>query len=164
MKTRLTLAGLVLSSLFLAGRAPAAETIKGQVLGGGAPIANSRVTLYAATAREPKQLAQTRTNHEGQFELRVTGAPADSSLYIVVFGGKQKARGGGDNPAIGLLAVLGSKPPTHVVISEMTPSRQFGRTLNFWLARLSEVRRSVSASQSAMCPISLISQPADGAK
>src|SRR5215467_1207625 len=33
---------------------------------------------------------------------------------------KGSVRGGGDNPAIALLAVLGSKPPTHVVINEMT--------------------------------------------
>ena len=75
--------------------------------------------LITATAGEPKQLAQAKTENEGRFELRVTGAP-DSSLYIVAFGGEPTVRGGGDNPAIGLLVVLGSKPPTHVVINEMT--------------------------------------------
>jgi len=94
--------------------------IQGQVLGGGAPIANSKVTLYAATAGEPKQLAQTKTDSEGRFEVRATGAPADSSLYLLAFGGEPKVRGGGDNPAIALLAVLGSKPPAYVVINEMT--------------------------------------------
>ena len=79
----LTLAALALSSLFLPGRALAAESIKGQVLGGGEPISNSKVTLYAATAGEPKQLAQTKTDNQGQFEARVTGAPADSSLYLL---------------------------------------------------------------------------------
>ena len=120
VRRRLALAGLALSSLFLVGRASADETIKGQVLGGGAPIANSKVTLYAATAGEPKQLAQTKTDNEGRFEVRATGAPADSSLYLLAFGGEPKVRGGGDNPAIALLAVLGSKPPAHVVINEMT--------------------------------------------
>ena len=94
--------------------------IQGQVLGGGAPIANSNVTLYAATAVEPKQLAQAKTDNEGRFEVPATGAPADSSLYLLAFGGEPKVRGGGDNPAIALLAVLGSKPPAHVVINEMT--------------------------------------------
>jgi hypothetical protein len=51
---RLAVAGLALSSLLLVGRASADEIIKGQVLGAGAPIANSKVTLYAATAVEPK--------------------------------------------------------------------------------------------------------------
>jgi hypothetical protein len=118
--TNLTLAALAISSLILGGRALAAESIKGQVLGGGAPIANSKVTLYAATAGEPKQLAQTKTDNQGQFEVRVAGASPDSSLYLLAFGGEPKARGGGDNPAIALLAVLGSKPPAHVVINEMT--------------------------------------------
>src|SRR5499427_10349642 len=118
--TNLTLAALALSTLFLAGRASADETIKGQVLGGGAPISNSKVTLYAATAGEPRQLAQTKTDNQGQFEVRVTGAPRDSILYLLAFGGEPKVRGGGDNPAIALLAVLGSKPPAHVVINEMT--------------------------------------------
>src|SRR5215469_6609343 len=116
----LTLAGLVLSSLFLALRALADETIQGQVLGGGAPIANSKVTLYAATTGEPKQLAHTKTDNQGRFEVRVTERPADSSLYLLAFGGEPKVRGGGDNPAIALLTVLGNKPPANVVINEMT--------------------------------------------
>src|SRR5215813_4079333 len=117
---KLTLAGLALSSLLLARRALANETIKGQVLGGGAPIVHSKVTLYAATAGEPKQLAQAKTDNQGQFEVRVTRAPVGSSLYLLAFGGEPKVRGGGDNPAIALLAVLGSKPPAHAVINEMT--------------------------------------------
>src|SRR5215831_5069101 len=117
---KLIMAGLALSSVFLVGRALADENIKGKVLGGGAPIGNSKVTLYAATAGEPKQLAQTKTDNQGQFEVRVTRVPAGSSLYLFAFGGEPKVRGGGNNPAIALLAVLGGKPPTHVVINEMT--------------------------------------------
>src|SRR5215469_12075871 len=116
----LKLVGLITTSLLLVGQAVAQQNIEGQVLGGGAPIANSNVTLYAATAVEPKQLAQAKTDNEGRFEVPATGAPADSSLYLLAFGGEPKVRGGGDNPAIALLAVLGSKPPAHVVINEMT--------------------------------------------
>jgi DNA-binding beta-propeller fold protein YncE len=116
----MTLGGLTTTSLFLVGQAVAQQSIKGQVLGGGAPITDSRVTLYAATASEPKQLAQTKTDKQGQFEVRLTGAPVDSSLYLVAFGGEPKLTGGGDNPAIALLAVLGSKPPARVVLNEMT--------------------------------------------
>jgi hypothetical protein len=115
-----TLASLTTTSLFLIGQAVAQQDIKGQVLGGGAPIAGSKVTLYAATAGEPKQLARTKTDQQGQFEVRVTGAPADSSLYLLAFGGEPKLSGEGDNPAIALLAVLGNKPPAHVVLNEMT--------------------------------------------
>src|SRR5215469_4415457 len=99
----LVLAGLALSSLLLVVRASADETIGGQVLGGGAPIFNSKVTLYAATAGEPEQLAQTNTDNEGRFEVRATRTPADSSLYLLAFGGEPRIRGGGDNPAIALL-------------------------------------------------------------
>src|SRR5215472_15706598 len=119
VRRRLALAGLALSSLLLVGRASADETIKGQVLGGGAPIANSKVTLYAATAGEPKQLAQAKTDNEGRFEIRATRLTA-ASLYLLAFGGEPKVRGSGNNPAIALLAVLGSKAPAHVVINEMT--------------------------------------------
>ena len=49
-KRRLALAAPVLSSLFLAGQALAADSIRGQVLGGGAPIAKSTVPLWAASA------------------------------------------------------------------------------------------------------------------
>ena len=56
---KLTLATLIfLSSLFLAGQAFAADSIKGQVLGGNAPIAKSTVTLWEAGADAAKQLAQ----------------------------------------------------------------------------------------------------------
>src|SRR5215472_4438600 len=104
MKLQLLLALSVWSGLW-AGRAFADETIKGQVLGGGSPIANSTVTLYAASAAEPKPLAQTKTDDDGRFEVRSSGALAESSLYLLALGGEPKARGGGDNPAIALLTV-----------------------------------------------------------
>ena len=56
-------------------------------MGGGAPIAMSTVTLFAATADAPKQLAQTKTDNDGRFEVSTAGAPADSSLYLVAGGG-----------------------------------------------------------------------------
>ena len=51
---------IVISNLFFATRIFAAD-IKGQVLGGGAPIAQSTVTLMQASAGAPRQLAQTKT-------------------------------------------------------------------------------------------------------
>jgi hypothetical protein len=42
-------------------------------------------------------------------------------LYLIAKGGEPTInKGVGDNPAIGLLAALGSKPPTKIVINEMT--------------------------------------------
>jgi streptogramin lyase len=116
---KLTLATLALSSLSLAGQASAAD-IKGQVMGGGAPIAQSTVILMQASAGEPKQLAQTKTDGNGNFAVHGTGAPG-SSLYLVASGGVPAAnKAAGNNPAILLLTVVGSKPPAHVVINEMT--------------------------------------------
>jgi hypothetical protein len=118
---KLPLAALAVSSLFLAGRTLAADTIKGQVLGGGAPIAQSTVTLWEASTDAPKKLTETKTSDDGRFEVRSTGVRADSSLYLLASGGVPKANpGSGNNPAILLLTVVGSKPPDHVVINEMT--------------------------------------------
>jgi hypothetical protein len=115
---------LALVSLLLSGGpASAAGGITGQVLGAGAPIANSTVTLWAATAGDPKQLAQTKTGVDGRFSL---AAPAptgsDASLYLVAKGGEPSAnKASGDNPAIALLAVVGTtNPPPTVAINEFT--------------------------------------------
>src|SRR5215470_423805 len=97
----------------------AAASIGGRVTGAGAPIAGSTVTLWAASAGEPKQLAQARTDADGRFTLSAAGG--DASVYLVAKGGQPATdKASGDNPAIGLLAVLGNKPPATVVINEMT--------------------------------------------
>ncbi len=113
---------LVISGILAAGPAAAAESLNGQVLGGGAPIANSTVTLWAASAGEPKQLTQARTGADGRFAMTVPDSrSADAVLYLVAKGGQPTAnKASGDNPAIVLMTVLGSKPPANVVINEMT--------------------------------------------
>src|SRR5271166_6466844 len=118
---KLTLGALAVSGLLLAAQALAAEGIKGQVLGGGAPVAKSTVTLWEASAAAPKQLGQTKTNDDGRFEVRAKGASKDSILYLVANGGVPKAsKAGSDNPVIALLAVVGSNPPASVTINELT--------------------------------------------
>ncbi len=116
---KLVLGTLLVASVSLAGLASAADSIQGQVLGGGAPIANSTVTLWAEGAGAPKQLAQARTGSDGRFEVRVS-ASQDVILYLVATGGEPTANRGGDNPAIALMTVVGSRPPASVVINEMT--------------------------------------------
>ncbi|MGO9265422.1 MAG: hypothetical protein ACLQBA_11180 [Candidatus Binataceae bacterium] len=116
---RLYIVALVVSAISLAGVA-SADAIEGQVLGGGAPIAKSTVTLWEASSDAPKQLAQTQTGDEGHFKLTAEGSP-DGILYLVATGGVPNAnKAGGDNPAIALLAVLGSKSPAKVTINEFT--------------------------------------------
>jgi hypothetical protein len=112
---------LSISTVLLAGSAFAADHISGQVLGGGAPIAKSTVTLWEASSNAPKKLAETKTNDDGKFEIRHAEATGEDILYLVAIGGEPKAnKGSGDNGAIGLLTVLGNKPPERVVINEYT--------------------------------------------
>jgi len=96
--------------------------MEGQVQAGGAPLANSIVTLWAASAGEPRQLAQTQAGSDGRFELGTHETPsADVSLYLIARGGVATVNtGSSDNPAIALLTVLGNTPPDKVVINEMT--------------------------------------------
>jgi hypothetical protein len=104
------------------GSANAAVRIEGQVQTGGGPVANSTVTLWAATAAQPKQLAQTRTSDGGRFELSTQETlGADVSLYVVAKGGEIAVnKAGGDNPAFELLSVLGNTPPSNLVVNELT--------------------------------------------
>ena len=114
-------AALATCALFSWACTPAAADVRieGQVQAGGAPLANSTVTLWAASAGEPRQLAQVKSGNDGRFQLLSQETPGtDVSLYLVAKGGQ--AKGDGDNSAIALLTVLGNTPPAKVVINEMT--------------------------------------------
>src|SRR5271167_3104328 len=106
---KLVLGTLLAASVLLAGRASAADSIKGQVLGGGAPIVNSTVTLWAESADAPRQLAQTKSGNDGRFEIPLS-ASQGVILYLVATGGEPTANRGGDNSAIALMTVVGAKP------------------------------------------------------
>jgi len=118
---RLIAATIAASSLLTVAPAFAAN-LDGAVLGAGKPVAKSTVTLWAASAAAPKQLAQTQTDADGRFTVALPAtADAGASLYLVAKGGQPAAgKGAGDNPAIALLAVLGNAPPNKVVINEFT--------------------------------------------
>ena len=100
---------LTVGWLGLCGPAVAAVRIGGQVQVAGGPVANSTVTLWAASVGEPKQLDQTKTGADGRFDLRTAETPGkDIVLYVVAEGGVATVEeGGGDNPAIALLTMLG---------------------------------------------------------
>ena len=116
-----TVVVLVAMVLFASAQMVADDTIRGQVLGGGKPIAQSTVTLWEASADTPKQLSQTKTNDDGRFELRGRARGSDTIRYLVAAGGTAKAKQrSGDNPNIVLLSVLGNKPPAEVVVNELT--------------------------------------------
>lgn len=114
---------VVVASVLLSARpAHAAGDVTGLVLGGGAPIANSSVTLWRTGTGNPQQLGQARTGADGSFSLAPPpAATGDSILYLVAKGGEPKAGATkGDHPAIALLAVVGPTSPDRVVINELT--------------------------------------------
>jgi hypothetical protein len=100
----------------------AADLIQGRVEGGGGPIAKATVTLWAAGPNAPQKLAETQTKGDGRFALSSGGGKAaDGVLCLISKGGEPKAGGGkGPNPAIVLMATLGSTPPKRVTINELT--------------------------------------------
>ncbi len=97
----------------------AAGSFDGQILGAGAPIAQSTVTLYAATSGSPQQVAQAQTGDDGTFAMSFGGGTG--VLYLVATGGEPKAaKNSANNPAIALVSVIGAQPPPHVVVNENT--------------------------------------------
>ena len=114
----ITLTGSILC--WVAG-AVTAYALEGKVLGGGQPITNSTVTLWAASEGAPQQLGQARTGADGGFTLNSTGRAGGASLYLIAKGGQPQANAqGGDNPAIALMTVIGGNAPATVTINEMT--------------------------------------------
>ncbi len=108
--------------LGLGSGAATADSLDGRVLGGGQPVGGSTVTLWAAGSGAPQQIAQARTDADGHFTFNSVASPAsDASLYLVAKGGHSAAdKTSGDNPALALITVVGSKPPAQVTINEMT--------------------------------------------
>ncbi|EXI74740.1 MAG: Streptogramin lyase [Candidatus Accumulibacter sp. SK-11] len=119
--SHLLILSLAATGLLTAMPTLSAPILDGQVLGGGAPIANSTVTLWAAGDRAPKLLGQARSGADGRFTIPAHATVAGSSLYLVAQGGEPTAnKSVGNNTAIALMAVLGNKPPARVTINEMT--------------------------------------------
>jgi hypothetical protein len=115
---------LAAASIISSATSPAAAAvhIDGQVQSGGGAVANSTVTLWAASAGEPRQLAQAKTGDDGGFAFNADATPGPSmSLYLVAKGGVPSVnKGAGDNPALAFLAVLGGSAPANVTVNEMT--------------------------------------------
>jgi hypothetical protein len=113
---------IALASLLLATSATAAERLSGVVLVGGAPVAGSTVTLWAASSSAPKQLAQARTDSAGRFAVDAPGAKSkDGVFYLVAKGGAAKvASGKGPTDSVVLMTLLGSPVPKKVTVNELT--------------------------------------------
>jgi streptogramin lyase len=90
------------------------------VMGAGAPIAGSAVTLWEAGGGAPRKRAAVKTNDRGEFQVPLAGAHP-GSLYLTAAGGEPRAaKASGDNSAITLMTVLGDRPPARVTIDELT--------------------------------------------
>jgi len=114
---------VLLSTVALASvSAAAADRLQGRVQGGGVPIAEAKVTLWEARPSAPQKLAETQTREDGGFDLTIAGGKdGNGALYLTAEGGEAKTGAGtGANPAIGLMATLGSVPPQRVTINELT--------------------------------------------
>jgi DNA-binding beta-propeller fold protein YncE len=113
---------LFLIVAFLLVSAYGAEGIKGQVQGAGGPIASSSVSLWEAGPGSPQKLAETMTDADGGFDLMLVGKKdSDGVLYLIAKGGTAKlGAGDGPNPAITLMATLGTAAPRRVTINELT--------------------------------------------
>jgi hypothetical protein len=92
--------------------AAAAVRIEGQVEAGNGPVAQSTVTLWAASANAPVRLAQAKTGADGRYAISVQTVPGGAViLYLVATGGVPTVnKAGKNNPAIALMAVLGGTP------------------------------------------------------
>lgn len=115
---------LVLAALAVLVTTPmfAADNISGKVEGGGGPIAKAAVSLWVAGPGAPQKLAETQTRADGSFDLERAGGNGRAGvLYLIARGGVPRAGGDqGPNPAITLMATLGTTPPEKVTINEFT--------------------------------------------
>ncbi len=114
----LALSGAITASVVSAS----AQSMRGQVLGAGAPIADATVTLWAASTGAPAQLAQTRTGADGRFALDAPGERAKgATLYLIAKGGTPKAAANkGADDGVALMALLGASLPETVTVNELT--------------------------------------------
>jgi streptogramin lyase len=97
------------------------DRLTGVVLGAGAPIAGSAVTVWEASEGAPRKVAEAKTNERGEFQVPATSVHSGNSLYLTAVGGQPKAaKQGGDNSAVALMTVLGDRPPSRVALNELT--------------------------------------------
>jgi len=113
---------LLFTITLMAVPASATTHIKGRVEVNGGPIAGADISLWVATSAAPQRLAETKSIGNGNFELMVAGETHNAGvLYLIAEGGVAKAGTGTQpNPAISLMATLGTAPLGRVTINELT--------------------------------------------
>jgi hypothetical protein len=119
----LTVTALIAAVMLAAVTAMAQPyNIGGKVEGGGGPIAKAIVTLWEAGPGVPQKVAEMQTRDDGSFDLESAVRKDDAGvLYLIAKGGEPKVGGDkGPNPAITLMATLGTTSPKRVTINELT--------------------------------------------
>jgi streptogramin lyase len=109
--------GLFVTAGLLSSAPALGAEIQGEVLSATGPITGSTVTVWAAGASAPRQLAQARTGADGHFALNADGS--GDVLYLIAKGGHPAAQTN-EVGGLALMAVVGSNPPGNVVINELT--------------------------------------------
>jgi streptogramin lyase len=115
-------ASLVFATALFATSVAAQERLQGRVVVGSSPIAGADVTLWQAGEGAPQELVGSKTKSDGTFYLTIPDRSDDEGvLYIISAGGEAEATDHkGPNPAAVLMATLGTEPPEHVTINELT--------------------------------------------
>ena len=80
LAARLSLAAFIVFAISLAVPALAADTIEGQVLGAGAPIAKSTVTLWSPAPTLPNSWRKPKRRRR-HFTLSAEGSPDSILIY-----------------------------------------------------------------------------------
>jgi hypothetical protein len=119
--TRKLIALLMIAAVGLAApRAHGAE-ISGSVQVAHKPVAGATVTLWAAGPGAPAQIAQVKSDQQGDFTVDAGEPTNDKVLYLAAEGGTPLAAANPTpNSALALLAVLGPTPPKTVTVNEFT--------------------------------------------
>jgi hypothetical protein len=118
---RLVLLAVAAAIIIPGAPASAQQQLEGRVLVADEPIASATVTLWAAGADAPVQVAQTQTGADGRFALNVPPAAGNATVYLVAEGGTARAAASqGANDGITLMALLGTPLPSTVTVNELT--------------------------------------------
>jgi hypothetical protein len=111
------LAHTIAALALISGASAFAAEIHGHVATAQGPLVDSAISLWAAGADEPRQLAQTQSNADGGFVLNADAKGA--VLYVIAKGGHPAPKTGAPNE-LTLLALLGEDPPDSIVVNELT--------------------------------------------
>jgi streptogramin lyase len=112
IKQTIRCAALFIAVVLLPVMASADDRIEGWVEGGGLPIAKADVTLWAAGSGAPRKLAVSQTGDDGKFDMTLAGEKKGAGVLYLI------ARG--PNPAVALMATMGTAPSQTVTINELT--------------------------------------------